>query len=247
MIGEPHGVLDRLRAIAVAGFRPIDQHDGQAENARGDDLAPRGLAARILADDDIDAVPLQKGDFRFHGERAAGEQVLDIRRIQWRQDRINAAHEIMVLRRGVERFGLLPADREKDAAGFVAKRPYSLVNRTDARPAVTRLFLPAEPFQPQQRDAGRPAGSAGVGGNLFGERMRRVDQQIDGVFLKIGRKALDAAETAGAHGHRLRCGIDGAAGERQRDGEIGPAGKAARKRARFGRAAQYEDASLVHA
>lgn len=247
MIGEPYRVLDRLGTVAVAGLRTLDQHDGQTENSGCDDFALRRLAARILADDDLDAVFLQKRDFRFDGEGAAGEQVFDTWHGERRYDRIDAAHEIMVLRRDIESLGLLSADRKEDTAGFVAQHGHGLADRADACPAVTRRLLPARPFQPQQRYAGRPARRAGIVGNLSGKGMGRIDHQIDAVFLKIGHKPLDTAETAGAHRHRLRCGIDGTAGKRQRDGEIGPAGKPARKRARFGRAAQNEDASLVHA
>ena len=77
--------------------------------------------------------------------------------------------------------------------------------------------------------------------------MGGVDEEIDGLAAKIGGKSLHAAETAAAHRHGLRRGIERAAGQRQRDGKVGPVGKAGRKVAGFARAAQYEDASLVHA
>jgi hypothetical protein len=77
--------------------------------------------------------------------------------------------------------------------------------------------------------------------------MGRIDQQVDGLGQEMGPKPRRAAEAAGAHRHGLRRGVERAAGERQRDGKIGPAGKPARKAARLSRAAQYEDAFLVHA
>ena len=69
----------------------------------------------------------------------------------------------------------------------------------------------------------------------------------DGLGHEMGPEPFRAAEAAGAHRHGLRRGIERAAGERQRDGKIGPAGKPAREAARLGRATQYEDAFLVHA
>lgn len=247
MIDQPQRILHRLGAVAVIHARSLDQHDGQAENACGDDFSLGGLAAGILADDDVDSVLTQQRHFRLDGEGAARQEVLDIGRLQRRIDGIDAAHQIVVLRRGVEGLCLLPADGEEDAARLNAQRSNGVGNRGDARPAVAPRFLPAEPFQPQQRDAGRLARRAGVGRNLLCKGMRRVDQEIDGLFAKMGNKPRHAAEAAGAHRHGLRRGIERASGKRQRDGKVAPFCKASGKRAGLARAAQYEDASLVHA
>ena len=247
MIGQPQRILDRLGAVAIARCRPLDQHDGQAENARGNDLALRGLAAGILADDHVDAVRAEQLHLILDGEGTAREKIVDIGRIQRRVDRIDAAHEIMVLRRGVEGLGLLPADGEKDAARRGAQRRHGPGDRGDARPAVALRLFPAEALQPQQGNAGRRARGAGIGGNLFREGVGRVDEKIDGLTVEIGRQPLYATETAAAHRHRLRRGIERAPGQRQGDGKIGPFGKPGRKVASFRGAAQYEDASLVHA
>lgn len=247
MIGEPYRFLDGVGAMAVGRRCPLDEHDGQAENARGDDLAIGRLAAGILADDDVDAVHLQKLDLRFHGKRAAGKQVLDMRCGERRIDRVDAAHEIMVLRGGVEGPGLLPADRKENAARFIAQRRNGRIDRGDARPAVAAGLVPTEAFQSKERHASRAGGGTGIVGNLPGEGVRRVDHEIDGLFVEIGRKPVRAAEPAAAYRHGLRRGLERPAGKRERDGEIGPFGQPARKIARLGRATQYEDASLVHA
>ena len=247
MIGKLQRLLDRSGMVAIARRRPLDQNDGQAEDARGDDLAIGGVAAGILADDDVDAVLPQQFHLRLDGKGAASEQVFDLGRIERRIDGIDAAHEIMVLRRGVEGLGLLPADGKKDAVRRPAQRRYRFGNRGGARPAVAFRLLPAKALQPQQGDAGHLAGGAGVGGNLSCEGMGGVDEEIDGFVAKIGGKALRAAEPSAAHRRGLRRGIERAAGERQRDGEIGSPGKPGRKVPGLGRTAQYEDASLVHA
>ena len=247
MIGKPHGLFDRLGAVAVRCHRPLDKHDGQAEKACGKDLAIGRLAAGILADDHVDAVFAQKGDLCLHGEGTAGQQVFDARGAHRRIDRVDAAHEIMVLWRGVEKRRLLPADGKEDAARHIAQRCNGLGHGRNARPAVALRLAPADALQPQQRNAGRLARGAGVGGNLPGERVGGVDHEVDGHIAEISRKSVDAAEAAGAHRHGLRRGIERAAGQRQRDGKIGSIGKTACQVARLGGAAQYEDASLVHA
>lgn len=247
MIGKPHRILDRLGVVAALAGGPLDEYDGEAENARGDDLSVGGVATGILADDDIDALLPQQVHFRLDGEGAAGKQILHARCLHRRIDRIDAAHEIMMLRRGVEGSRLLSADREEDAARLLAQCRNRLFDGGPADPAITLRFLPAAPFQPQQRNARSRACRMGIGRNLSREGMGGIDQEVNVLVVQIGRKPGHAAETAGAHGRRLWRWIDGAAGKRERDGKIGTAGKTAGKVAGFRRAAQYEDASLVHA
>lgn len=247
MIGEPHRILDRFGAVVIRDRRPLDEHDGQAERACGSDFCLGGLATGIFADDHIDPVGAQQGALVLDGERAAGEQVFDIGCIERRIDRIDAAHEIVMLRSRVEHLRLLPADGQEDTARRFTQRRHRIGNRRNARPAVAGNLFPAEPLQPQQRNVGRGAGCAGIGGNLFGEGMRGVDQEIDRMRSKIGGKPFGAAETAGADRHGLWCRIERAAGERQRDGEIGAFAKPTGQIACFRRAAQNEDASFVHA
>ena len=247
MIQQPHRLLDRLGTVPVFRRRALDQHDGQAEDACGDHLRIGGLAAGILADDDVDAVLLKQRHLRLDREGTAGKQVIDIGRGERRIDGIDAAHEIMMLRGGIEGLRLLPADGEEDPSRFCTQRRNGFGHRGDARPAVALRLVPAEPLQPDERDAGCRARGAGIGGNLPREGMGRVDHEIDGLIAQIGGEPFGAAEAAGAHRHRLRRGIERAAGERQREGKVGPAGEAGRKVARLAGAAQYEDASLVHA
>ncbi len=247
MIGEPHCILDRFGAVVVRDRRPLDEHDRKAEAACGSDFAIGGRAPGVLADDHIDPVGAQQGDLVFDGEGAAGEQVFDIEGGERRIDGIDAAHEIMMLRGGIEGLRLLPADGEKDAAWRFTKGDYRIGNRGDAHPAVARNLFPAESLEPQQRNAGGGAGCTGIGGNLLGEGMRGVDEKIDRMRSKIGGKPFHTAETARADRHRLRGGIERAAGERQRDGKIRASAKPTGQIARFRRAAKNEDASLVHA
>ncbi len=247
MTGEPLRFLGRSGAMPVIGRRPLDEHDGQAENARGDDLAVGGLAAGILADDHLDPLFAKKSDLVLHREGAAGQQVFDLRRIERRIDGIDAAHEIAVLRRGIEGLCLLPADGEEDAARVFPERCDGVGRRGDARPAVAVRFVPAMPLQSQKRNAGFKACGAGIGGNLPGEGMRGVDQEIDRLRAEIIDEARHTAEAAAAHRHGLRGGVDRAAGQRKRDGKIVAFRQARGEFAGFGRSAQYEDASLVHA
>ena len=224
-----------------------DHDDRQLKRTRGGDLAVGRRTAGVFGNDDINAMGFEQALFSFHVERAAIENDRRAGGQFVRRNRIDAANDVAMPGISRERRDLLPADGEEHAARRIAQRRHGPGHRGNARPAVALDLLPAEPFEPEERNARRRARRAGIGGNPPCEGMGRIDQQVDGLRRKIGLEPRRAAEAAGAHRHGLRRGVERAAGERQRDGKIGPAGKPAREAARLGRAAQYEDAFLVHA
>ena len=142
----------------------------------------------------------------WHGER--------------RLDRVDAAHQIMVLRRRFERRDLLAAEREEDVARDGAERLHGRTRIGNLGPAISRDSSPRRPAQRQQRDAGEMRGAHRVGGHLRRIGMRRINQAVDALCLEIVGEPLGAAKTADAQRHRMRHRIAGAPGERQRDLEI---------------------------
>jgi hypothetical protein len=247
MIDQRQGVLHRLGARRVILDIAFDEHNRQAEDSRGDDLAVGRLATGILGNDGIDAVRLEQFDLGVDREGAACEDIRDAGRRERRIDRIDAAHEIMVLRRGVEGLGFLPADREENATRRFAERLDGLGNGAHARPAVSVDLIPAEPFEPQQGHAGGFACGSRIGGHLPGEGVRRVDNEVDALRFEIAGKSIHPAEAAAADRYRLRCRVERAAGERQRYDKISARGEPCGEVARFGRAAQKKDAFRVQA
>lgn len=247
MIGKPLRFYGRSGAMPVIRLHSLDKHDGQAKNACSDDLGVGGIAAGILADDHLDLMFAKQGNLVLHREGPAGQQIFDMRRIERRIDRIDAAHEIVVLRRGVEGLGLLPADGKEHATRAIPQRGNGIGHRSNARPAIAVRLVPAKPFQPEKRNAGLVTGGTSICGNLPGEGMRGVDQKLDRLRAEIIDKAGNTAKAAAAHRHGLRGGIDRAAGKRERHGKVVATGKACSQFAGFRRSAQYEDVSLVHA
>ena len=75
-------------------------------------------------------------------ERPARKDIGRIRHAKRRLDRIDAAHEIGMLRRGLERRQFLPAEREEDPARRRAKQRGGLGRTVDGRPAVARTAAP---------------------------------------------------------------------------------------------------------
>ena len=247
MIDKPQCFLDGFGGGHPAAFAAVDHDDRQAERAGGADLGIGRLAAAVLGDDHVDEVLAQKGDLVVDGEGAAGKQVVDRGRGEGWLDRIDAAHQIMMLRSGLEVEGLLPADGEEHAQRCASERGDRIRERGDARPAIARGRLPSGALEADERGAGLRGGALGIGRNLPGEGVGRVDQQVDAVALKKGRQSRGPTESAGAHRSGLRRRIGRPAGERQRDIEIGTQRQPARQIAGLGGAAQNEDASLVHA
>jgi len=106
-------VLDRRHG----GQRRAAQHDDcGAERARGRDLAVGGVAAAVLRHHRVDRMRGEQRAILFPPE---GPPRADVGRARHRErglDRIDAAYEIVVLRRGHERRELLAAERKEDAA-----------------------------------------------------------------------------------------------------------------------------------
>lgn len=247
MIQQPKRFIDSLYGRYLAGRAAIDHDHRQAECAGGRDLAVGRLTTAVLGDDHVDAMLLEESDLVFNGKGAAGQNVLDGGRGQRRFHRIDAADEIVVLRRSIEVKSLLPADGEEDAPGFRAQRADRLFDRGNARPAIALDGPPAGALEPDQRHACKRGRTLGIGRNLFGEGMGGVDQQVHAVVAEIAGEPIHTAETAGANRHGLRRRIDGAASQGQRHVEIVTRGKPVCKLAGLGGAAQYEGAFLVHA
>jgi len=75
--------------------------------------------------------------------------------------------------------------------------------------------------------------------------MRRVDDRIDALGLKIGGQTLDAAEAADPARDRRRRGIDRGARQRQDRCKIRRIGDPPRKRRTLRRAAENEQTKAV--
>ena len=121
MIEPGHRVLDRLDRRHLRQHRPAQHDHRQAERARRRDLAVGRRAAAVLRDDDLDPMLLEQRAIVGFRERPAAGDIARMRHGERRIDRIDAAHEIMVLRRAGERRELLAAEREKDAARRVLR------------------------------------------------------------------------------------------------------------------------------
>jgi hypothetical protein len=212
-----------------------------ADTARRGNLAVGRVPAAVLADDRVDAMGGQQLALGTFCERAARNQISRVRYGQRRINRIDAAYEIMVLRRRRERDEFFAAEREKDVARFGPEGPHGVGHVVSFRPTIACRPLPGRPSQRKKPHPGSRGGACRVLRNRRGVGVRCIDQRCDAFGAQIGRETFGPAKSADPHRYRLRSRGGGTAGKRQRDRDVGAPAKAFREPARFERAAENED------
>lgn len=225
----------------------LDHHDLDSEVARGLDLGIGHRPARIFRDHHVDAVFLQQAPFVIDVEWSAGQQVAAIGHVEWRIDRIDAAHEIGMLRGAGEAAGLLATDGEEDTPRRRTQHADRGIDVGDAGPSVGGILLPLGTPQRKDRSAGSLGRHRGVGGDAIGKRMRGVNQQVDIFLSQVINQPFDAAEAANAGRQGQGFWVDRPSGKRYRGTEIVALGEGFGQSARFRRAAENENFGIAHA
>jgi len=165
-----------------------------------------------------------------------------MRHIERRVYGIDAADQIMVLRRRGERRDLLAPERQEHMARKSAKRGDGAGGVGNFDPAIPCNRGPGRAAQRNQRHFRERCGTRRIGGDGGRIGMRRIDENIDARGGEMVREPVGAAEAAAAHRDRLRRWRRGAAGKRQRHHKVAAVGEAGGKLPRLRGAAQYEDA-----
>lgn len=246
MIDTMQRSLDSFDSRQAGGMRALDHDHLDTQLPRSLDLRIGGIAAAVLGDHHIDPVFPQHRQFVFQTERTLGLDIGDIRRRQYRLDRIDAAHPIMMDGRGIGMVSLLPADRQEDADRGRAERGNRLGNTARRAPAIALDRKPSWPAECESGNAASADSFRGIGGNAGSERMGRIDQQIDGLVLQVAGETLGATEATGTNGNRLWSRICGSARQRQYDIEIGADRERCRQPTGFRRATQDQNAGSAH-
>ncbi len=218
---------------------PVDEDHRQPEGTRGVELGPRGLAARILGNNEVDTVLAHQREIVRQGERAARYQYLGVGQGQRGGRFVDKPQQIEVLRLVGKGGEILAADGEEYARGGLGQGGNRRSNIGDQGPRVAGGGDPRRAFQGAQRNARFAARSHGVGAHLRGKRMGCVDHVGDAGFAQIIDQARNAAEAADPCRQRLRARHPGpsSVGERRvgtgvgkRAGELGRLGGAAEKK-----------------
>ena len=245
MIEPGDRILDRLDGGYRRQHRPTQHDNPKAERARRRDLAVGSRAAAVLGYHDLDAMRAEKRAIISLAEGTARGDIDSMRDRERRIDGIDAAHQIMMLRRADKRRQLFATKGKKNAMRPAAEALHRLAHISDLGPAVTGDRLPWPASQRQHWHGRGFGGPQGIGGNHGGIGMSRIDERVDAFGAQIGCKPIRAAEAADPHRHGVGDGCRRAAGERHHHRKIGTSGQAFRQAPRFCRAAKNENAHVA--
>lgn len=246
MIDQRQGRGNIFNGRKAAGLRALDHDDVKPELARGFNLGVGCRAARVFGHDHINAVFGQKRNFIIQPEWAGRENVTTVRNVKLRVDRVNAAHQIGMLRRAGKPRRFLPSDRQKNPAWSIAKRGHCTLNRIDGTPFVVRHPAPPWTLQLERLNASAQCSVIGMGGDLRSEWMGGVDQQDKAALSQESGQTFHASEAAnsGRNGQRLWLGCT--TGKRDQHINVGAAREPLAQKPRFGRSAKDQDTGLAH-
>ena len=174
-----------------------DHHDRQAEAARRLDLGVGRGAARVLGDEDVDALAREEPLFRVGIEGTALMEEADARRKRHVARRIDGAREIVVLGRGGEGRKLEASGGQEHAPRRVAEGGRRVLRPSRRRSSGRRARAPKRGRRSEP--SGMPSSARrgdGVGRDVNRKRMCRVDYGLDLLLSEPGREAVRAAEAA---------------------------------------------------
>ena len=210
--------LNRLDRLRRRQGRPAQHDDRDCERTRRRDLAVAGVPAAIFGDQNVDSAPLEQRAFILRAERAAHRQIFGTRQLEWRRNWIDAADDIVMLRRRHEGRELLATHCQKYAARQLSQLARGFRHCADLLPAVTFLLDPWRPTQHQEADIGEPRSLDRVARDLHGEGMGCVNERADALRCEIIGKPPCAAKPADAEWDRSADRRRGPARKRQGDG-----------------------------
>jgi hypothetical protein len=239
---EPHQrILHGLNRHHLRQLRPRRHNYRETQCARRRDLGVTGGAAAVLCHYDIDVMGTEQRTIVLFRERTPCSKVRCTWNCERRIDGVDAAYEIIVLRRPREGSQFLAAERQKDST---RRAPQGIHHRRHVRyldPAVIGDGRPTRPAHRQQRHPSCLCCTGRIGGNDACVGMRPIDKHIDSFRPQIVGKSLNTAEPADPYRHWLTGWQGSPASERQGHDEIRPTGQALRQGSRLRRPAEDED------
>lgn len=241
--GFPGSACGEGRCRAAA----LDHDDLKPQLARCLQLGKGGLSAAVLADDDVNPVLPQQFQFLVEAKGPAAQNAGGMGNGERRIDRIDAAHQIDMLGRAVDRRSFLPAGCQKHTPLVRSQRRNGLRHRLDAGPSVTLLRHPGRAFDFQERQAKARRRLSSVVRDARCKGMGSVDQKADVLPSQIVRKPIGATEAAGADVAGQGCRMLRAACKRQCNRQVSAQDKLFRQCPRLRRACQNEDMTFVQA
>ena len=220
--------------------RPRNHVNREAERTRRFDFRHRCRAASVFCKNRFDAMVHEQRDVIARSEWSTRCDDRRMRHGQRRNQRVNDANDVVVLRREAKRVERQTSETGKDVCRLSWERGNRIFNAGIVLPAVARLRFPLTPLERNQRHASPLGGRNGISTDLSCKRMRRVEKHADPLVAQISGESIDSAKAAAASRNRNLLRRGGAPGKRQDGIEPCVGGEAFAQRARFTRAAKHE-------
>lgn len=210
---------------------PPQHHNRQAERARCRDLAVARPSAAVFGDDHINLMLREQRAFVALFKRTPAGNVYRMWDCERRIDGIDAADEIVVVRRAHKGREFVSAERHKDPARRPTNRSGRFGHIGGSDPVIAWNANPWWAVQRQQRNIHALCSPRRIDRDDRGVGMRGIDQYGDALPQQVVSKALGTAKSADPHRDGLRRGRPCAPGKREGQGHVGARSKASRKRA----------------
>ncbi len=220
----------------------FDHENRQAERAGCLDLGYRGRSAGVLGENSPNAMLAEQADIAFGSEGAARLQDDGIRQARRRFRHVDQTDNVSMLRGGKQLGKSKPAHAAKYGAGLLSYCGDGGSNIRDLDPVVFWLFFPSGPLDRKKCNICCGSRLDSIAAHLAGKRVGRVNEDADVLFAQIVHESRNAAKPANSHRYRLRKGRSSPASKRQDGIETRVRGEQSRKRARFRRTSQDENA-----
>lgn len=218
--------------------RPCEHHDRHAERSRGEYLRICGIAARVLAHDDLYSMGPHESELVVEGERTALQEYFRTRRQARSLRRIDGPNDVVMVSGALKSCDLAATDGQQRAQRRVAQDRRCGVGIGRLAPHVPWFRAPGRPLQEQQRQGARPCSERSIGRYALGIGMGCIDDGIDPLGAKPCGKTIRSTKSSytgeRARQHRragaARQRVDRLASliARQRFGQRAPLGRAAK-------------------
>ena len=203
MIEPVQNLGHRMQLYPGGQHGAVDHQDWNAQVPGRRELGRGAVAARVLADHQIDAMFAHQSGIALDRERPAGHDHSPVRQGQSIDRGVDEAQNVVMLRLGRKFSQMHPAKGEEDATLFPRKRLNGLRNTGSHLPAVTWDGLPRRAGQGHQRHSRLAGRRDRVSAHLGGKRMCAINKMRDVVRMQVVRKTFRSTETAGPDWNRL--------------------------------------------
>lgn len=242
MIREPRHDLVHRSGNGARGYGgAVDHDDRYLQGAGGVEFGAGAGAASVFRNDMGDAVIAQEGGVGGFVEGSFGDYDRRVGQGKRGFGGVDEAQEVMVLRFAGKGLQGLLADGEEDAGGVFWQGAGGGFGGRDMGPVVGACGAPRRAFEGEERGLRLRAGGYGVRAHRCREGVGGVDDVGNALGLQVAGEALGATVASGPCGQGLGDGGVGSTGI-GKDGVDAEGGQSAGEKARFGGAAEEEDA-----